>query len=228
MQLSGQFNHPALAVKTLFEMKRTGNQPNAVTWGYYHKVRVFLYFLFVCDSIGMLHHPQNPLLLGKKCALFDGDKTVTPLLIFFLACCRLKQNIYLSLQAVLEGQWLPENAANSPKHLWSRLRIVVKAMNAFRQGASIAAAKKNTLVSFDSDEALNKAIGESQKQSSLAEQGISPLDNQDEMLVSIESVATSSNSDEAATVVGDVERQQPVAEGILFTNSNILFTIRKK
>lgn len=38
MQLSGQFDHPALAVKTLFEMKRVGNQPNAVTWGYYHKV----------------------------------------------------------------------------------------------------------------------------------------------------------------------------------------------
>ena len=38
MQLSGQFDHPALAVKVLFEMKRIGLQPNAVTWGYYHKV----------------------------------------------------------------------------------------------------------------------------------------------------------------------------------------------
>ena len=38
MQLSGQFNHPGLAVKVLFEMKRSGIQPNAVTWGYYHKV----------------------------------------------------------------------------------------------------------------------------------------------------------------------------------------------
>uniref|UniRef100_T2MAU0 C-myc promoter-binding protein n=1 Tax=Hydra vulgaris TaxID=6087 RepID=T2MAU0_HYDVU len=37
MQLSGQFNHPALAVKVLFEMKRIGLQPNAVTWGYYHR-----------------------------------------------------------------------------------------------------------------------------------------------------------------------------------------------
>lgn len=37
MQLSGQFDHPALAVKVLFEMKRVGIQPNAVTWGFYHR-----------------------------------------------------------------------------------------------------------------------------------------------------------------------------------------------
>ena len=93
-------------------------------------------------------------------------------------------------------------------------------MNAFRQGATTAAKKNSTLVSFDSDEALNKALEsqslDEQGVTPLDEQGVAPLDStQDEMLISIESVATPSNSDEAATVVGDIERQQPVAKGTL-------------
>ena len=47
MQLAGQFGHPALAVKVLFEMKRQGIQPNAVTWGYYHKVKYLLVYTYV-------------------------------------------------------------------------------------------------------------------------------------------------------------------------------------
>ncbi|XP_048583663.1 DENN domain-containing protein 4C isoform X2 [Nematostella vectensis] len=37
MQLCGQFGHPALAVKVLFEMKTQGLTPNAVTYGYYNR-----------------------------------------------------------------------------------------------------------------------------------------------------------------------------------------------
>ncbi|XP_066928785.1 C-myc promoter-binding protein-like [Clytia hemisphaerica] len=155
MQLSGQFNHPALAVKTLFEMKRVGNQPNAVTWGYYHK-------------------------------------------------------------AVLEGQWLPENASNSPSQLWNRLRLVVMAMNGFRK----AITKRNTLVSFDSDEALDKAIGkqtqnhQNPQSAPLGVPGVTPItDSQDDLLVSIETEATPSNID--SQVIGDVTRQQPIAQGFL-------------
>jgi len=37
MQLAGQFGHPALAVKVLFEMKRQNITANAITWGYYHR-----------------------------------------------------------------------------------------------------------------------------------------------------------------------------------------------
>ena len=37
IQLAGHLNHPALAVKVLFEMKRYGVQINAITWGDYHK-----------------------------------------------------------------------------------------------------------------------------------------------------------------------------------------------
>lgn len=37
LQLCGQYNEPTLAVKVLFEMKRAGVQPNAITYGYYNK-----------------------------------------------------------------------------------------------------------------------------------------------------------------------------------------------
>ncbi len=37
MQLCGQYHQPALAVKVLFEMKRAGVQPNAITYGFYNK-----------------------------------------------------------------------------------------------------------------------------------------------------------------------------------------------
>lgn len=37
MQLCGQYGHPALAVKVLFEMKNQGITPNAVTYGYYNR-----------------------------------------------------------------------------------------------------------------------------------------------------------------------------------------------
>ncbi|KAM9312751.1 C-myc promoter-binding protein [Gastrophryne carolinensis] len=37
MQLCGQYGQPVLAVKVLFEMKKAGVQPNAVTYGYYNK-----------------------------------------------------------------------------------------------------------------------------------------------------------------------------------------------
>lgn len=37
MQLCGQHSQPVLAVKVLFEMKRHGVQPNAITYGFYNK-----------------------------------------------------------------------------------------------------------------------------------------------------------------------------------------------
>ncbi|XP_072320638.1 C-myc promoter-binding protein-like isoform X2 [Eucyclogobius newberryi] len=37
MQLCGQFGQPVLAVRVLFEMKKAGVQPNAITYGYYNK-----------------------------------------------------------------------------------------------------------------------------------------------------------------------------------------------
>ncbi|XP_064474755.1 DENN domain-containing protein 4C-like [Ornithodoros turicata] len=37
MLMCGQYNQPALAVKILFDMKKNGIQPNAITYGYYNK-----------------------------------------------------------------------------------------------------------------------------------------------------------------------------------------------
>ncbi len=37
MQLCGLYQQPVLAVKVLFEMKRAGVQPNAITYGFYNK-----------------------------------------------------------------------------------------------------------------------------------------------------------------------------------------------
>nr|XP_033775858.1 C-myc promoter-binding protein isoform X2 [Geotrypetes seraphini] len=37
MQLCGQYGLPVLAVRVLFEMKKAGVQPNAITYGYYNK-----------------------------------------------------------------------------------------------------------------------------------------------------------------------------------------------
>ncbi|XP_064610090.1 C-myc promoter-binding protein-like isoform X1 [Liolophura sinensis] len=37
LQLCGQYHQPVLAVKVLFDMKRAGVQPNAITYGYYNK-----------------------------------------------------------------------------------------------------------------------------------------------------------------------------------------------
>lgn len=42
MQLCGQYGQPVLAVRVLFEMKKAGVHPNAITYGYYNKVPVML------------------------------------------------------------------------------------------------------------------------------------------------------------------------------------------
>lgn len=39
MQLCGVYGQPVLAVKLLFHMKRSGVQPNALTYGFYNKVQ---------------------------------------------------------------------------------------------------------------------------------------------------------------------------------------------
>lgn len=38
MQLCGQYDQPVLAVRVLFEMRKAGIDPNAITYGYYNKV----------------------------------------------------------------------------------------------------------------------------------------------------------------------------------------------
>ncbi|MEQ2170681.1 hypothetical protein GOODEAATRI_002778, partial [Goodea atripinnis] len=49
LQLCGQYSQPVLAVRVLFEMKKAGVQPNAITYGYYNKVRTLLApFLLAC------------------------------------------------------------------------------------------------------------------------------------------------------------------------------------
>lgn len=42
MQLCGLWGQPVQAVRVLFEMKNAGIQPNAITYGYYNKVREVL------------------------------------------------------------------------------------------------------------------------------------------------------------------------------------------
>lgn len=42
MQLCGVYGQPVLAVKLLFHMKRSGVQPNALTYGFYNKVNRLL------------------------------------------------------------------------------------------------------------------------------------------------------------------------------------------
>lgn len=42
MQLCGQYGQPVLAVRVLFEMKKAGVDPNAITYGYYNKVKELL------------------------------------------------------------------------------------------------------------------------------------------------------------------------------------------
>ena len=37
LQLCGVYSQPVLAVKVLFEMRRNGHQPNAITYGFYNK-----------------------------------------------------------------------------------------------------------------------------------------------------------------------------------------------
>lgn len=37
MQLCGQYDQPVLAVRVLFEMRKAGIDPNAITYGYYNK-----------------------------------------------------------------------------------------------------------------------------------------------------------------------------------------------
>lgn len=51
MQLCGQYGQPVLAVRVLFEMKKAGIHPNAITYGYYNKVNAsFHYMCFICVS----------------------------------------------------------------------------------------------------------------------------------------------------------------------------------
>ena len=58
MQLCGMYQQPVLAVKVLFEMKRFGIHPNAITYGFYNKVR--------CKLINFYLSISNRYPLSKK------------------------------------------------------------------------------------------------------------------------------------------------------------------
>lgn len=67
LQLCGQYSQPVLAVRVLFEMKKAGVQPNAITYGYYNKVGVIPIFHISLFSL------SNPLMsdcLYCICSLF--------------------------------------------------------------------------------------------------------------------------------------------------------------
>lgn len=49
MQLCGQYGQPVLAVRVLFEMKKAGVQPNAITYGYYNRVSIM--FIYSVNSV---------------------------------------------------------------------------------------------------------------------------------------------------------------------------------
>lgn len=42
MQLCGLWGLPVMAVRVLVEMKKAGVHPNAITYGYYNKVTVYI------------------------------------------------------------------------------------------------------------------------------------------------------------------------------------------
>lgn len=52
MQLCGQYGQPVLAVRVLFEMKKAGVHPNAITYGYYNKVQcMFLLMIMKVELV---------------------------------------------------------------------------------------------------------------------------------------------------------------------------------
>lgn len=57
MQLCGLWGQPVQAVRVLFEMKNAGIQPNAITYGYYNKVKEIL----AKDTGPMFHLPFHSL-----------------------------------------------------------------------------------------------------------------------------------------------------------------------
>lgn len=95
---------------------------------------------------------------------------------------------------MLEGEWLPERAKRTPKQLWCRLRVVVMAMYAFRKGIT----KKYKLLNFDDSDELQKSVDVS-------------VNEQDDLLVPITSIGTSSANNLSST--GNMSRNQPIAEG---------------
>lgn len=56
LQLCGQYSQPVLAVRVLFEMKKAGVQPNAITYGYYNKVSA----RFKCQQQMPGYHRLSP------------------------------------------------------------------------------------------------------------------------------------------------------------------------
>lgn len=53
MQLCGVYGQPVLAVKLLFHMKRSGVQPNALTYGFYNKVTYRFFKLVIVIKRGV-------------------------------------------------------------------------------------------------------------------------------------------------------------------------------
>ena len=68
MQLCGLWGQPVQAVRVLFEMKNAGILPNAITYGYYNKVREVL--MRNTGSISLLLcHSSCPVACFEECFL---------------------------------------------------------------------------------------------------------------------------------------------------------------
>lgn len=56
LQLCGVYQQPVLAVKVLFEMRQIGLQPNAITYGFYNKVKLSRVKFCVLFSLSFIRH----------------------------------------------------------------------------------------------------------------------------------------------------------------------------
>ena len=54
----------------------------------------------------------------------------------------------MCLQAVLEGQWLPEIEKRAPKQMWKKLKLAFMAVNGFRKSLQKPRAQSETLINL--------------------------------------------------------------------------------
>lgn len=124
MQLCGQYGQPVLAVRVLFEMKKAGVQPNAITYGYYNKVRhrgtSFFFF-------SMMIKPLQP-----RCCSFIPVFSSSSLCFsftFYFDCADSAPPAVL--QAVLESTW--PSSTRGGYFLWMKLRNVLLGVAQFKR-----------------------------------------------------------------------------------------------
>ncbi|KAM9375905.1 C-myc promoter-binding protein [Pholidichthys leucotaenia] len=79
LQLCGQYSQPVLAVRVLFEMKKAGVQPNAITYGYYNKAVLESTWPSTTRGGYFLWRKLRNVLLGVLQFKQAGKKQQTPL-----------------------------------------------------------------------------------------------------------------------------------------------------